>query len=76
MVAATLHAVVINIKNSANLSPSQLRRCLLLSLDSSLLRVDKRDGWIYRITQKGLQFLDVYEKISGMIRYTEKNINS
>ena len=78
IVAATLHAILrgegtnINIQNSADLSPSQMKRCLLLSLDSGLLTVDQRNTWIYRITQKGLRFLDLYEKISGMIRYTEE----
>lgn len=77
IVAAALQAVlrgegtIANIKNSADLSSSQLKRCLLLSLEHDLLIMDQRDAWIYRITQKGLHFLDVYEKISEMVLYTK-----
>ncbi len=80
MVAATLQAVlrgqgtIANIKNGADLSSVQLKRSLLLSLERDLLIINQNDAWIYRITQKGLHFLDVYEKISRMVRYTEKYI--
>lgn len=82
IVAATLQAVlrgdgtIANIKNGADLSSSQLKRCLLLSLERDLMIMDQRDAWIYRITRKGLHFLDVYDKISGMVRYTEKYIKN
>jgi predicted transcriptional regulator len=61
-----------DIENGANLSFLQVKQYLLLLLNSDLLTKDKEKESIYRITQKAIRFLHLYEQLDTMIHYPRK----
>jgi len=53
----------------ANLSLVQLNEYLSLLLEINLLEAIARDGRkVYKITTKGLQYLQSYEEITGLLK--------
>lgn|SRR6266849_2562868 len=60
------------IANGANLSFSQVKQYLLLLLDTDLLTIEQDKESIYKITQKAIRFLRLYEHINEMIQYPRK----
>lgn len=62
------------IKYRANLSFAQLNEYLSLLLKRELLRVNANDGkTVYKITDKGVNFLEKYEEMSSLLRGEEGN---
>ena len=60
------------IANGAHLSFSQVRQSLLLLLDTDLLTIEQEKESIYKITQKAIRFLHLYEHLNEMIHYPRK----
>lgn len=61
-----------DIENGANLSFLQVKQYLLLLLNTDLLTKDQEKESIYRITQKAIRFLHLYEQLDKMIQYPRK----
>jgi predicted transcriptional regulator len=57
------------IENGANLSFLQVKQYLLLLLNADLLTKDQEKESIYKITQKAIRFLHLYEQLNKMILY-------
>ena len=58
----------------ANLSFAQLNEYLSLLLKRELLRVNANDGkTVYKITDKGVSYLEKYEEMSSLLRGEEGN---
>lgn len=55
-----------------NLSLLQVKQYLLLLLNTDLLTKDQEKESIYKITQKGIRFLHLYEQLNKMIQYPRK----
>lgn len=60
------------IENGANLSFMQMKQYLLLLLDADLLTKDQEKESIYKITQKAIRFLHLYEQLNEMIQNPKK----
>lgn len=60
------------IERGAQLSFSQLKRYLLLSLECGLVTREPHEESIYRIPQKGIRFLQTLEQMNEMIQYPRK----
>jgi predicted transcriptional regulator len=60
------------IENGANLSFLQVKQYLLLLLNTDLLTKDQEKESIYKITQKAIRFLHLYEQLNKMIQYPRK----
>lgn len=78
LLAAILKVVIMGeetkrgIERGSNMSFSQLKRYLLLSLESGLVMRDQHEESVYRITQKGIRFLHTVEKLNEMIQYPRR----
>jgi predicted transcriptional regulator len=59
------------IAHGANLSFSKVKQYLLL-LDTDLLTIEQEKESIYKITQKAIHFLHLYEHLNEMIKYPMK----
>jgi predicted transcriptional regulator len=57
------------IENGTNLSFLQVKQYLLLLLNTDLLTKDQEKESIYKITQKAIRFLQLYEQLNKMILY-------
>jgi predicted transcriptional regulator len=73
-ILAVILKVVIQrgIERGAQSSFSRLKRYLLLSLECGLVTREPHKESIYRITQKGLRFLQTLEQMNEMIQYPRK----
>jgi len=60
------------IANGANLSFSKMKESLLLLLDTDLLTIEHEKESIYKITQKAIRFLQLYEHLNEMLQYPKK----
>jgi predicted transcriptional regulator len=62
------------IENGANLSQVllQVKQYLMLLLNTDLLAKDQEKESIYKITQKAIRFLHLYEQLNKMIQYPRK----
>jgi predicted transcriptional regulator len=60
------------IAHGANLSFSKVKQYLLLLLDTDLLTIEQEIESIYKITQKAIHFLHLYEHLNEMIKYPMK----
>jgi predicted transcriptional regulator len=58
--------------NGVNLSFSKMKLYLLLLLDNYLLTIEQEKESIYKITQKAIHFLHLYEHLNEMIKYPMK----
>jgi predicted transcriptional regulator len=78
MMAAILKVVIRGegtkrgIENGANLSFLQVKQYLLLLLNTDLLTKDQKKESSYKITQKAIHFLHLYDQLNEMIRYPRK----
>ena len=58
----------------ANLSFTQLNECLSILLDFNLLKtIEASEKTIYRTTDKGLRYLQIYKEIRELLRKAEGN---
>src|SRR5205809_620013 len=60
------------IEGGAQLSFSQMKRYLLLSLECRQLIREEHEEFSYRITEKGIRFLHTVEQMNEMIQYSMK----
>lgn len=58
---------ITNIMYGSYLSYQQVARYLQLLIEGGLLDYDERNG-LYRITEKGLQFLELYDKMDELLK--------
>jgi predicted transcriptional regulator len=56
----------LNLSNDIRLNPSDRHRCLNLLVEKSLIKYD-RNAQEYKLTQKGMHFLNAYDKVIELL---------